>query len=121
MIEASCDYLMTHISLYLPFKMICNNSHLEAPYGSEQKPWKDTLSSLARFIKGHTPSCIGYLLNMGSTEGNIHAIWSACSYLSGKPIKSDTSLYLVSGIQTLCYIDNPNGFSPVAFYSDSSY
>ena len=29
----------------------------------------------------------GYLLNMGSTEGNIHLVWSACSYLSGEPIK----------------------------------
>ena len=25
----------------------------------------------------------GYLLTMGSTEGNLHALWSACNYLSG--------------------------------------
>ena len=36
----------------------------------------------------------GYLLNMGSTEGNIHAIWSAHSYLAGDPIKNDTRRYL---------------------------
>ena len=72
MIEASCDYHMTYISLYLPFKMICNNSHLEAPYG------------------------------------NIHAILSARDYLTGKPVKNDTSLSLVPGMQPFCYDDNPN-------------
>ena len=45
---------------------------------------------------------------MGSTEGNIHAIWSAHSYLAGDPIKNDTSLSLVPGMQPLCYDDNPN-------------
>ena len=63
----------------------------------------------------------GCLLNMGSTEGNIHAIWSARSYLSGEPIKSDTSLSLVPGMKPFCYGDSPNAFSPVAFYSDSSH
>ena len=63
----------------------------------------------------------GYLLNMGSTEGNIHAIWSARDYLTGKPIKSDTSLSLAPGMQPVCYDDNPNAFSPVAFYSNCSH
>ena len=31
----------------------------------------------------HNESYWGYLLNMGSTEGNIHTIWSAQSYLCG--------------------------------------
>ena len=65
--------------------MICNNSHLEAPYG------------------------------------NIHAILSARDYLTGKPIKSDTSLSLAPGMQPVCYDDNPNAFSPVAFYSNCSH
>ena len=39
-------------------EQIYNNSHLEALYGPEQKPLKETLSSLARLIKGQRPSCI---------------------------------------------------------------
>ena len=37
----------------------------------------------------------GYLHNMGSTEGKIHATWNAYRYLSGEPIKCDTLLSLV--------------------------
>ena len=44
--------------------------------------------------KSDMESYRGYLLNMGSTEGNTHAIWSARSYLSGESIKSKTSLSL---------------------------
>ena len=71
--------------------------------------------------KSDMESYWGYLLNMGSTEGNIHPVWSARSYLSVEPIKSDTSISLLPGMQSFCYDDNPNAFSPVAFYSDSSH
>ena len=90
----------------MPFeivKQIYNTSHLEVPYEPDVE------------------SYLCYLFNMGSTEGNIHDIWSARSYLSGDPIKSDTSLSLVPGMQPFCYDDNSNAFSPVAFYSDSSH
>ena len=30
----------------------------------------------------------GYVLTMGSTEGNMHALWAACNYLSGKDTRS---------------------------------
>ena len=63
----------------------------------------------------------GYVLNMGSTEGNIHAIWSARDYLSGMPITNDVSLSQNDLLQPFCSDDNPNCFSPVAFYSDSSH
>ena len=32
-------------------EQVHNTSHLEVPYGPEQKPWKDTLSSFARSSK----------------------------------------------------------------------
>ena len=58
---------------------------------------------------------------MCTTEGNIHAILSARDYLTGKPMKGDTLLSLVPGMQPFCYNDNPNAYSPVAFYSNCSH
>ena len=33
-------------------EQVHNTSHLEVPYGPEQKPWKDSLSPFARSSKG---------------------------------------------------------------------
>lgn len=35
-------------------------------------------------------SCWGYILTMGSTEGNLHALWSARNYLSGNYLQPHT-------------------------------
>ena len=59
----------------------------------------------------------GYVLTMGSSEGNMHAIWTAREYLSGKPTRSDN----ISGSWPLCPYDNPNALLPVAFYSEFSH
>ena len=68
----------------------------------------------------------GYVLDMGSTEGNLYAMWNARDYLSGKYMsgvgkesKRAHSSYLYK--QFKCPTDNPNAFSPVAFYSHETH
>ena len=69
----------------------------------------------------------GYTLTMGSTEGNLYAVWNARDYLSGKytsgsdeeESKCALSNYMYK--QCKCPPNNPNAFSPVAFYSRESH
>ena len=68
----------------------------------------------------------GYTLTMGSTEGNLYAVWNARDYLSGKytserdeESKCALSNYIYK--QYKCPADNPNGFTPVAFYSHETH
>ena len=68
----------------------------------------------------------GYVLTMGSTEGNHNAIWSARDYLSGKytrpsieaPTRPRPKHHYV---QCKCPLDNLNAFTPVAFYSQETH
>ena len=70
----------------------------------------------------------GYILTMGSTEGNIYAMWNARDYLSGKSMRGESreslsqcaiSNYLYDQFE--CPEENPNAFSPVAFYSNEAH
>ena len=69
----------------------------------------------------------GYTLTMGSTEGNLYALWNARDYLSGKYTsggdkeepKCALSNYFYK--QCKCPPDNPNAFTPVAFCSHETY
>ena len=69
----------------------------------------------------------GYTLTMDSTEGNLYAVWNARDYLSGKytsgsdeeESKCALSNYIYK--QCKCPPDNPNAFSPVAFYSHETH
>ena len=68
----------------------------------------------------------GYVLTMGSTEGNLYAVWNARNYLSGKYMSSATekskcSLSNYNYKQCKCPDDNPNALSPVAFYSHETH
>ena len=68
----------------------------------------------------------GYTLAMGSTEGNLYAVWNARDYLSGKYVGESTELSkcALSNYhyeQCECPPDNPNAFCPVAFYSDETH
>ena len=72
----------------------------------------------------------GYVLTMGSTEGNLHALWNARNYLSGKYTnacgshdeKSKSAMSNYHYKQCVCPADNPNALSPVVFYScDAHY
>lgn len=61
----------------------------------------------------------GYVLSMGSTEGNMYAFWNARDYLSGKQMMRDPD-------KGLAYIqatvpENPNAYKPIAFYSADSH
>jgi histidine decarboxylase len=40
------------------------------------------------FNRNEDDSCWGYLLSMGSTEGNLYGLWNARDYLSGKPLSN---------------------------------
>ena len=68
----------------------------------------------------------GCTLTMGSTEGNLYAVWNARDYLSGKYVGESTELSksALSNYhyeQCQCPPDNPNAFSPVAFYSNETH
>ena len=69
----------------------------------------------------------GYTLTMGSTEGNLYAMWNARDYLSGKyasrgdeeESKCTLSNYIFK--QCKCPPENLNAFSPIAFYSHETH
>ena len=69
----------------------------------------------------------GYTLTMGSTEGNLYAMWNARDYLSGKyasrgdeeESKCALSNYIYK--QCKCPPENLNAFSPIAFYSHETH
>jgi histidine decarboxylase len=68
----------------------------------------------------------GYTLTMGSSEGNLYALWNARDYLSGKYMnetseKSKSALSSYRYKQCRCPPDTPNAFTPVAFYSDETH
>ena len=58
----------------------------------------------------------GYVLTMGSTEGNLYGLWNARDYLKGKFLTSN---------QRSCFSvqasENPNAYTPIAFYSQESH
>ena len=65
----------------------------------------------------------GYMLTMGSSEGNLYGLWNARDYLQGKFMMSDESdvdkrtFY----VRALAATDNPNAYTPVAFYSQDAH
>ncbi|MDH6124479.1 histidine decarboxylase [Kitasatospora sp. GP82] len=65
----------------------------------------------------------GYVLSMGSTEGNMYALWNARDYLSGKALiqpPTGTSGAL-RYVQSPSEPGNPNAYRPVAFYSEDTH
>jgi histidine decarboxylase len=61
----------------------------------------------------------GYVLSMGSTEGNMYAFWNARDYLSGVQMMNDPNegLTFVRAIAA----ENPNAYKPIAFFSNDSH
>jgi len=62
----------------------------------------------------------GYVLSMGSTEGNLFGLWSARDYLAGR------ALYRKAGGEVACVEaptlqEEPNAYRPVAFYSEDTH
>jgi histidine decarboxylase len=79
----------------------------------------------------------GYVLTMGSTEGNFYGLWNARDYLAGKFLLDDPTAEeeaLKASVdgrprspRRLIYHqaqvpkDNPNAYTPVAFYSEDTH
>jgi histidine decarboxylase len=67
----------------------------------------------------------GFILNMGSTEGNLQACWMARDYFHGILTNEDEAMsrnaFRSGKVKPICPPDNPNVFSPVAFYSSNSH
>ncbi|MEV4614189.1 histidine decarboxylase [Kitasatospora sp. NPDC049258] len=72
----------------------------------------------------HDPeSYWGYVLSMGSTEGNMYALWNARDYLSGKALIQAPAGPggAVRYVQVPGEPSNPNAHRPVAFYSEDTH
>ncbi|MBC3842733.1 histidine decarboxylase [Streptacidiphilus sp. 4-A2] len=65
----------------------------------------------------------GYVLSMGSTEGNMYALWNARDYLSGKPLLRPSSAAWdgVAAGAGAGGLAGPNSRRPVAFYSEDTH
>ncbi|MFI9811895.1 PLP-dependent aminotransferase family protein [Saccharothrix variisporea] len=66
----------------------------------------------------------GYVLTMGSSEGNNYALWNARDYLSGKTLMvepDENGIGTMMWVQDTPPVDNQNAYSPVAFYSQDTH
>ncbi|MFI6449389.1 histidine decarboxylase [Kitasatospora sp. NPDC050543] len=67
----------------------------------------------------------GYMLSMGSTEGNMYGLWNARDYLSGKalirPEVAEGPFGVLRWIQAAPDRRNPNAYRPVVFYSEDTH
>lgn len=69
----------------------------------------------------------GYLLTMGSTEGNLYGIWNARDYLAGRKLLIDKENHHRSRkrrmkyMQALPAVGNPNAYTPIAFFSEDTH
>ena len=65
----------------------------------------------------------GYVCTMGSSEGNLYAVWNGRDYLQGKFMMTDvTGRYpTTTYVQPKPKADKPNAFTPVTFYSEDSH
>ncbi|WP_409524136.1 hypothetical protein [Nitrincola sp. MINF-07-Sa-05] len=91
-----------------------------------------SINKSGRFQPGDPESYWGYVLSMGSTEGNLYGMLNARDYLSGRMLleeeieyttdtgntRTETSLYK---FQPDASGDSPNAYTPVAFYSEDTH
>jgi len=65
----------------------------------------------------------GYVLSMGSTEGNMYALWNARDYLSGKALIQSPAgpSGAPRSVRATAEPGNPNAHRPVAFYSEDTH
>lgn len=75
---------------------------------------------------GDPESYWGYVLSMGSTEGNLYSIMQARDYLKGRPLyearqrEPDHELAGAWAAPDQA-VDNPNAYRPVAFFSEDRH
>jgi histidine decarboxylase len=74
----------------------------------------------------------GYVLSMGSSEGNLYGLWNARDYLAGKVLLNDSDLPGTSAAahspirrhrvyKQSVWLDNPNAYTPIAFFSADTH
>lgn len=75
----------------------------------------------------HPDAYWGYVLTMGSSEGNNYAFWNARDYLSGKTLMREPSSRDNATAAHYMWVrdtpptDNQNAYSPVCFYSRDTH
>ncbi len=91
---------------------------------------KAVLDYYARLWNGKTPhnpedpeSYWGYILTMGSTEGNLYGLWNARDYLAGRKLSADglALKYKKNYAHPSPVEENPNSYTPVAFFSEDTH
>ncbi|MFD7868775.1 histidine decarboxylase [Streptomyces sp. NPDC057682] len=65
----------------------------------------------------------GYVLSMGSTEGNMYGLWNARDYLGGKPLLRPERVGAAgpAPVRAPACAERPVAFRPVAFYSEDTH
>lgn len=66
----------------------------------------------------------GYVLSMGSSEGNIYGLWNARDYLAGKRLMRDikpSGRKQVNYKHPLPIQSNENAYTPIAFFSEDTH
>ncbi len=95
---------------------------------------KPVLDYYARLWNAKTPhdlkdpeSYWGYVLTMGSTEGNLYGLWNARDYLAGRKLIVDKTHKHIKKIPRQKYLEAesprqyPNAFTPIAFFSQDTH
>jgi len=82
--------------------------------------WKATIPH-----SPNTPeSYWGYVLTMGSSEGNLYGLWNARDYLAGRKLIVDdpgTKSRRISFLQAKTVKGKENAYTPVAFFSEDTH
>jgi histidine decarboxylase len=85
------------------------------------------LDYIARLWRAPSPSDAanpesywGYVVSMGSTEGNLYGMYNARDYLAGKRLWREPAGNLTY-IRPLPHATNPNAYRPIAFFSEDTH
>ncbi len=97
-----------------------------AQWPSLPKPEREASVDDATYLKSpeykkYKESYWGYVLSMGSTEGNLYAVLSARDYLSGFSLVSDDSEDVSLCLPDIMGEKSTNKYTPVAFYSEAAH
>ncbi|WP_371524719.1 pyridoxal-dependent decarboxylase [Streptomyces sp. NBC_01283] len=63
----------------------------------------------------------GYVLTMGSSEGNLYGLWNARDYLSGKPLRTHPGRPDRAAFEQARRGEGPHAYHPVAFFSEDTH
>jgi len=97
-----------------------------AQWPSLPKPEREASMDDATYLESpeytkYKESYWGYVLSMGSTEGNLYSVLSARDYLSGFSLVADEGDELALCLPDLMGEKSTNKYTPVAFYSEAAH